>query len=75
MTERVEMISAITVDEERPLDLTGEPTLVLLRAEGDDLWPLARAYHSEVEAIRPAASEEAAEGEGCALLLIPKTLS
>ena len=75
MTERAEMISAITVDEERPLDLTGEPTLVLLRAEGDDLWPLARAYHSEVEAIRPAASEEAAEGEGCALLLIPKTLS
>ena len=71
----VEAVGEISFDEEKPLDLSGEPTLVLLRADGEmDLWTLAKENHSTVLAITEANALESSPLPEDRLLLIPKTL-
>ena len=68
-------VAAVSWDESESLDLSDQPTLVLLRAtDRDDLWSLARENHSSVAAIEQlnGLSELASPWEK--LLLIPKTI-
>ena len=72
-TETVESVTAITYDESSPLDLSDQPTLVILRAgSGDDLWALAKQNHSTVRAITEANDLDAQGGGWEKLILIPK---
>ena len=61
-------VTAVTLREEeawRPEEL---PTVTLVRPDTEDLWELAKRYHSSVEGILALNGEDAA-GD---LLLIPR---
>ncbi len=72
-SEELETICGISWDEEHPLDLNDQPSLVLLRAGKTPLWELAKRYHSTVEAIRTINDAISAK-EDDSMLLIPKTI-
>ena len=73
--ETVDCVTAIRCDDAATLDLSEEPTLVILRADsGDDLWEIAKANHSTVRAIAEANGLDAAAGNWEKLILIPKTV-
>lgn len=65
-------VSDVELDEEHSFDYTAFPALYLVRAESDDLWQLAKNYHSSVEKIR--ASNAIEDGICGKLLLIPKSI-
>lgn len=70
-----ENIKSIGFDENSPEDLSGKPSIVLLRASSqDDLWKLARENCSTVEEIIRANQLQDAETPWEKLLLIPKSL-
>ncbi|MDR0838786.1 MAG: DUF3794 domain-containing protein [Oscillospiraceae bacterium] len=75
-TERGEYspISAVSYDEENPLDLSNLPSLVISRAAaGDTLWNLAKRYHSTRELILQANGLEDEDAVADAeMLIIPK---
>ena len=73
LEQELNCITGIRYDEGRLLDLSDQPSLVMLRAtERDDLWRLAREYHSTVEAINDCNDLTTAEGAWEKLLLIPR---
>lgn len=62
-------VTAVTLREEeawRPEEL---PTVTLVRPDTEDLWELAKRYHSSVEGILALNGEDGAAGD---LLLIPR---
>lgn len=65
-------VGAVSLDEEASYDLSGYPTVTLVKVERESLWELAKTYHSSVEQIR--AMNELEEEISGRLLLIPKTL-
>lgn len=67
--ETVERIDSVTVEEESPYVQDSLPGVILVRASGEDLWNLAKCYHSSEEAILNANDPMPAEG---GLLLIPR---
>ncbi len=67
--EIVEAVESVSLDEEHPYDRSALPGFTLVRAEGESLWELARAYHSSASAI--AALNDIAEPAG-RMLLIPR---
>ena len=69
MRER-SIVSAVMLREEEPYAVSEYPTVTLVRPAGEELWELAKRYHSSVEAIRSL--QEALGGENGALLLIPR---
>ncbi len=61
-------VAGLTEDEEGWRSMPQTPSAALIRVpEGADMWPIARRYHSTVEAIAAAN-----EGRRDGLLLIPK---
>jgi len=71
-TDAFAPISAITIDEESPLDLSALPSLVIVRGQAS-LWDLAKRHHSTRELILQANSlddEDAALRVGT--LIVPK---
>lgn len=68
----VRKVGAVSLDEEAAYDLSGYPTVTLVRVERESLWELAKTYHSSVEQIR--AMNELEEEISGRLLLIPKAL-
>lgn len=74
-TEAVQRVTAITADEDAPIDLSGRPSLVLLKVRsGDDLWALAKANASTVRAITEANGLDSLTAPWEKLILIPKTI-
>ncbi len=67
-------VSALSYDEEAPINNSAKPSLVLLRLKaGQELWNLARDNCSALESILAANSiSDASEAVG-KLILIPKT--
>lgn len=65
-------VSALTLDEENAYDFAAFPALTLVRAEKEELWELAKAYHSSVEQIM--AVNLLGEGSEGKMLLIPKAI-
>ena len=63
-------VESVRLDEESALDLASLPTLHLVRAGDEELWELAKRYHSSVEAIRASNAQGSESGRG--LLLIPR---
>ncbi len=53
-TRRLERLSAVELDEDGAYDPGTQPSLTLVRAEGESLWELARCYRSSEEQIRRA---------------------
>ncbi len=67
-------VCSIEYDEDRPLDNSSRPSLVLLRPQnGDELWDIARANCSDVRAILAANELENVPEAIGRLILIPKT--
>lgn len=74
-TEIVGCVSAVRSDTDQPLDLTGEPSLVIIQARsGDDFWTMAKENRSTVEAITEANGLDALPEPWEKLILIPKTI-
>ena len=67
--ENVERIHSVTVEEENAYSQDSLPALILVRAYGEELWNLAKCYHSSEEAILHANDPMPPEG---GLLLIPR---
>lgn len=68
-------VTAITYDENEVLDLSENPTLVILKARsGDDLWALAKENHSTVKSITEANGLDALSTPWEKLILIPKSV-
>ena len=66
---RITCVNAVQEDAEAWTDREKTPSAVLLRVpEGNDLWEIARRYHSTVEEILSVN-----EGRNAGLLLIPKS--
>ena len=65
-------VSALTLDEEAPYDFSAFPTVTLVRWENEDIWELAKAYHSSVEQIL-SVNQFSEDGER-KMLLIPKSV-
>ena len=63
-------VTGLTLDEESPYDFSSFPTVTLVRSEGEELWEVARRYHSSVEEIEAVNGKE--ESYTGRLLLIPK---
>ena len=64
-------VTAVELDEDKVFDHSTFPALYLVRADTNDLWTLAKTYHSSIEKIL---SLNAVEGGICGkLLLIPKS--
>ncbi len=72
--ESLRFIATLGYDEEKPIDNSEKPSLVLLRLKNEDeLWDIARENCSNVEAILAANGiEDHADALG-KLILIPKT--
>ena len=71
--EELTAVTGIRFDETQELDLSGVPTLTLLRAcSSDDLWPLAKANCSTVDAIRAANRLDELTAPWEQMILIPK---
>lgn len=68
----VRKVGAVSLDEDAAYDLSGYPTVTLVRVERESLWELAKTYHSSVEQIR--AMNDLEEEISGRLLLIPKAL-
>ena len=68
----VRKVGAVSLNEEAAYDLSGYPTVTLVRVERENLWELAKTYHSSVEQIR--AMNDLEEEISGRLLLIPKAL-
>ena len=64
-------VSGVILQEETPYAPERFPALTLVRAQGENLWELAKRYHSSVEKIR-ALNEEAESGGR--MLLVPKCM-
>lgn len=65
-------IVAAQLDEDNPYDYSSFPTLSLVRTDGEELWELAKTYHSSVEQIS-AVNKPGNERES-RLLIIPKSI-
>lgn len=63
-------VTGATLREDEPYSTAELPTVTLVRAEGEDLWELAKQYHSSVEAIRQL--RDALGKENAPMLLIPR---
>ena len=68
----VRKVGAVSLNEEAAYDLSGYPTVTLVRVERENLWELAKTYHSSAEQIR--AMNDLEEEISGRLLLIPKAL-
>jgi len=71
---KLRFVSALQYDEEKPIDNSERPSLVLLRVkDGQELWELARENCSDVATIMSVnAISEVSEAVG-KLIIIPKT--
>ena len=70
--KEVSCVAALTLDEETPYDFSAFPTVTLVRPEKEDIWELAKTYHSSVEQIL-AVNQFTEDGER-KMLLIPKSV-
>ena len=68
----INAVSGAELDEDSPYDISAFPTVTLVRADTDDLWLYAKAYHSDEAAIA-ALNELEGDIKG-SLLLIPKSV-
>lgn len=69
-TSEKRAVTAVTLREDEAYPMADLPSVTLVRAEGEELWELAKRYHSSVEAIRQLG--EALGQEKPSLLLIPR---
>ena len=60
-------VTAISLDEEKPFD-PNAPAVFLVRSAGEDFWELGKRFRADPAAI------EAANPQGCDLLLIPREM-
>ena len=65
-------VTALMLDEENAYDFTAFPAVTLVRAEKEELWELAKAYHSSVDRIM--AVNQVLDGSEGKMLLIPKAI-
>lgn len=68
----IRCVSSVELDEDNPYDFASFPALHLVRTETEDLWELAKKYHSNVKKI--IASNSFDDGVSGKLLLIPKSI-
>lgn len=64
-------VDSMTLDEDKPFDLSSFPSVTLVRAEDETVWELAKKYHSCPEKITAVNCFEA-DVRGC-MLMIPKS--
>ena len=65
-------VADVELDEENAYDFSSFPAIYLVKAETEDLWTLAKNYHSSIEKI--SASNVLEDGICGKLLLIPKSV-
>lgn len=65
-------VTELELDEEKYYDLSKLPTVSLVRAEGEDMWELAKTYHSSPESI--VSSNPNDSPDKSTLYLIPKEI-
>lgn len=65
-------VSSLNADEEAAYDLSAFPSLTLVRGEDNDLWQLAKRYHSSVEKIE--AANDLTDPASGKMLLVPKAI-
>jgi len=71
-TNTISHVTAVALDEEAPYDFASFPAVSLVRADKEELWELAKVYHSSVERIEQ--TNQLADGYEGKLLLIPKAI-
>lgn len=71
-TAELYRVESVVFNEEECIDLSVYPTVSLVRAENEDIWELAKLYHSSVERI--CAVNDLTEITPGKLLLIPKSI-
>lgn len=60
-------VESLTADEDSPIDLSILPSVVVLPEKQDDLWSLAKKYHSTLDLIQAANADVSSN-----ILLIPR---
>lgn len=66
-------VAEIELDQEHPLDHTGQPSVVLRRpAAGEDLWSVAKSYSTTTQEICSANDLNEDQPLGSQMLLIPR---
>lgn len=68
----ISCVSGFTLDEENIFDFAAFPAVTLVRPEKEELWELAKTYHSSVEKIM--AANQLSDGDEGKMLLIPKSI-
>lgn len=71
-TLEINSIEKIVLCEDEAYDLGIYPSVTLVKANGNDLWRLAKEYHSDIESIKRVNKDIALDGS--AFLLIPKVI-
>lgn len=64
-------VNSVVADEENTYDFAAFPTLMLVKAEKESIWELAKEYHSCTERIASMNDTEDIQGK---ILLIPKSI-
>ena len=68
----INRVESVVLDDENAYDPAQFPAVTLVRAEGESLWELAKAYHSSIERIKAMNElEDSTEGK---MILIPKAI-
>lgn len=68
----INCVESVVLDDENAYDPAQFPAVTLVRAEGESLWELAKAYHSSIERIKAMNElEDSTEGK---MILIPKAI-
>ena len=70
-TVELDAISAVSAEDGADYDAAALPGLTLVRVDDEDLWELAKRYHSSVALITETNEQTAADPRG-KLLLIPR---
>ncbi len=71
--QKIEIVKSVSVNRETTLHFTEEPSVVVHRfTEEDDMWQLARQYHSKVSDIYYSGAEDNCSPEPGKLIIIPK---
>ena len=65
-------LNSLELNEDEAYDFSQFPSISLVRVENEELWQLAKAYHSSVEQI--SSKNDISQPMSGRMLLIPKTV-
>ena len=68
-SSEIRYLSVIETDDDKPFDLSGIPSLTVVKKTGKSLWDLAKRYHSSEAAIEKLNEKMSSESD---LIMIPR---